>query len=186
LSSSEVKAEEALGEHGEEDEPAGEDRLHDRQRRERERAAVQTPGDDRHDPAEQEPPRAKETGGAAQRMADPDRRGEHRAAVFEQEGEVRANCRSEREGSVRGSREVARLDTVLVDGEPPVCRAVGDPPKFKVAAVGIEGPCFRFAWMRTRAARDRGQPTVPQPTMKAGMTANVPPALQWTTRRRAR
>ena len=35
LPSSEVKAEEALREHGEEDEPAGEDRLHDRQRRER-------------------------------------------------------------------------------------------------------------------------------------------------------
>jgi hypothetical protein len=97
LSSSEVKAEEALGEHGEEDEPARENRLHDRQRRERERADVQTPGGDRPDPTDQEPPRAKETNGAAQRMADPDRRGEHRTALFEQKGEVRGNCRSERE-----------------------------------------------------------------------------------------
>ena len=48
LSSSELKAEETLGEHGEEDEPAGEDCLHDRQRRERERADVQEPGHDRH------------------------------------------------------------------------------------------------------------------------------------------
>jgi len=35
LSSSELKAEESLREHGEEDEPAGEDGLHDRQGRER-------------------------------------------------------------------------------------------------------------------------------------------------------
>jgi hypothetical protein len=34
LSPAQLKAEEALGEHGQEDEPAGQDRLHDRQRRE--------------------------------------------------------------------------------------------------------------------------------------------------------
>ena len=97
LSSSELKAEEALGEHREEDEPARQDRLHDRQRGERERADVQTPGHDRHDPADQEPPGAEEIDGAAERMADPDRRGEHRAAVLEQKGEVGRPRRSERE-----------------------------------------------------------------------------------------
>jgi hypothetical protein len=40
LSPSELKAEESLGEHSEEDEPAGEHRLHDRQWRERERTDV--------------------------------------------------------------------------------------------------------------------------------------------------
>jgi len=97
LSSSELKAEESLGEHGEEDEPAGQDRLHDRQRRERERADVQTPGHDRDDPADQEPLGAEEIGGAAQRIADPDRRCEDRAAVLQQEGEVGGQRRSERE-----------------------------------------------------------------------------------------
>jgi hypothetical protein len=92
LSPSELKAEEALREHGQEDEPAGEHRLHNRQRRERERTDVQKPGHDRHDPADREPFGAKQTGGAAQRMADPDRRGEHRAAVLEQKGQVVATA----------------------------------------------------------------------------------------------
>ena len=96
-----MKAEEALGEHCEEDQPAGEDRLHDGQRRERERADMQAPGHDRHHPADQKPSGAKQTDGAAQRMTDPDRRSEHRAAVFEQEGEVGSHCRSEREDHVK-------------------------------------------------------------------------------------
>jgi hypothetical protein len=101
LPPSEVKAEEALGEHGEEHEPAGEDGLHDRQWREGERADVQAPGHDRHDPADQEPPGTKQTGGAAQRMADPDRRSQHRAAVLEQKGEVGGHRRGEREDQSR-------------------------------------------------------------------------------------
>jgi len=94
---SQVKAEEALGEHREEDEPAGQDRLHDRQRRERQRTDVQTPGHDRHDPADQEPSGAKQTDGAAQRMPHLDRRGNHRAALFEQKREVGRHRRSKRE-----------------------------------------------------------------------------------------
>jgi hypothetical protein len=97
LSPFELEAEEALGEHGEEDEAPGEDRLHDRQRRERERADVQTPGHDRHDPADQEPLGAKQTDGAAQQMADVNRRGDHRAALLEQKGEIGGHRRSERE-----------------------------------------------------------------------------------------
>ena len=92
-----MKTEEALGEHGEEDEPAGEDRLHDRQRRERARADVQTPGEDRDHPPDRKPSGAKQTDGAPQRMADQDRRGEHRPAVFEQKREVGGHRRSKRE-----------------------------------------------------------------------------------------
>jgi hypothetical protein len=66
-------------------------------RRERERTDVQTPGHDCHDPADQEPPGAKQTDGTAQRMADPDRRGEHRPALLEQKGEVGGHRRSKRE-----------------------------------------------------------------------------------------
>jgi hypothetical protein len=91
-----VKAKESLGEHGEKDEPAGQHRLHDRQRRERERADVQQPGHDRHDPADQEPSGAKQTGGAAQRMADHDRWGEHCPAMLEQKGQVGGHRRSKR------------------------------------------------------------------------------------------
>ena len=128
LSPSEVKAEEALGEHGEEDEPAGEDRLHDRQRRERERADVQTPGHDRHDPADQEPPGAKQTDGAAQRMADLDRRGEHRAALLEQKGEVGGHRRSKRENQ---SEDHDKAGTPCVAGTARDCQGLDDPPRFK-------------------------------------------------------
>jgi hypothetical protein len=43
----------------------------------------------------------KQTGGAAQRMAGPDWRGKHRAAVLEQEGEVGGHRRGEREDQSR-------------------------------------------------------------------------------------
>ena len=103
-----MEAEEALGEHREEDKPAGQDSLHDRQRRERERADVQAPGHDGHDPPHQEPFGAEETDGAAQRMADPDRRGEHRAAVLEQKRDVGGQRRSDREDQSEDHDE--RLD----------------------------------------------------------------------------
>jgi hypothetical protein len=92
LSPSEPKAEETLGEHGQEDDPAGQDRLHDRHRRQRERADMQTPGHDRHDPADQEPSGVKQTDRAAQRMAHQDRRGQHRAAVLEQNARLVASA----------------------------------------------------------------------------------------------
>ena len=85
------------GEHGEEHESAGDDGLHDRQGRERERADVQAPGHNGHDPPHQEPFGAEETDGTAQRMADADRRGEHRAAVLEQKRDVGGQRRSKRE-----------------------------------------------------------------------------------------
>ena len=51
LAASESQAEEALGEDGQEHEPAREHGLHDRQRRQRERADVKPPGSHRHGPA---------------------------------------------------------------------------------------------------------------------------------------
>ncbi len=58
---------------------------------------MQKPGHDRHGQADREPLGAKETGGAAQRMAGLDRRGEHRATVLQQEGEVGGHRRSDGE-----------------------------------------------------------------------------------------
>jgi hypothetical protein len=91
LAASEAKPKEALGEHGEEDEPPGQDRLHARQRRAGERPDVQAPRDQRDDPPHRKPSRAKQVSGAAHRMAWLDRRGEHRAAVLEQEAQVGAH-----------------------------------------------------------------------------------------------
>ena len=55
LPPSEVKTEETLGEHREEDQAACEDGLHDRQGRERVRPDVQTKAEDGNEPAHQEP-----------------------------------------------------------------------------------------------------------------------------------
>jgi hypothetical protein len=52
LAALQLEPEESLGEHGEEDEPAGDDRLGQRQRRERKRAYVAHPADDRDRPAD--------------------------------------------------------------------------------------------------------------------------------------
>ena len=104
-----MKAEESLREHCEKDEPTGEHCLHDRQRRERERADVQNPRHDRHGQADREPPGAKEAGGAAQRMADPDRGGGHRAAVLEEKGAVRGYCRGNGENQPEDHEKPSRL-----------------------------------------------------------------------------
>jgi hypothetical protein len=128
LPPSEVKAEEALGEDGKEDEPAGEHRLHDRQRRERERTDVQKPGHDRHDPADREPFGAKQTGGAAQRMADPDRRGEHGAAVLEQKGEVGGHRRCQREDQPEDHDKGPAKTSSELPAKACGCTGQGDPP----------------------------------------------------------
>ena len=74
LAASEPEAEEALGEDGEEHQPAREDGLHDRQRRQGERADVEHPGADRDRPADREPLGAEEVDGASQRVPDLARR----------------------------------------------------------------------------------------------------------------
>jgi len=97
LAAAEVKAEEALGDNGEEHEPAGKNRLHDREGRERERAHVQQPRAQRDEPADRPPARAKQVGGATQRVAAADGRCRHRPTLLEQESGVRGERRRHRE-----------------------------------------------------------------------------------------
>jgi hypothetical protein len=89
LTPPQMKAKESLSDHSEEDEPSGQDRLHGRERGERERFDVQAPGEQSEDPSDRKPPRAKQIRGAAQRMADLDRSRESRcAASLEQRAHV--------------------------------------------------------------------------------------------------
>ena len=97
LPSSEAKVEEPLREDSEEHEATGEHGLDDRQRRARERADVQGPREDRDQPPDREPLRAKERGRADERVPRPDRCDADRAAVLEQEGQVGGQGRRERE-----------------------------------------------------------------------------------------
>jgi hypothetical protein len=92
-----AKAEDALGEHREEDEPAGEDRFHDRERRERERADVHTQATIATIQPTKNHLERNQTDGAGQRMAGRDRRGQHSAALFSTEDEVGGRRRSEGE-----------------------------------------------------------------------------------------
>jgi hypothetical protein len=55
---------------------------------------VQTPRGDRHDPPDRKPSRAKEAGGAAQRMANLDGRSEHGSAMLQEKGQVGGHRRS--------------------------------------------------------------------------------------------
>ena len=79
-----MKAEEPLSEDREEHQPAGQNCLHGREWGECERLDVQAPGQQRKDPANGEPPLAKQICRAAQRMTCPDWSGEHCTASLEQ------------------------------------------------------------------------------------------------------
>ena len=57
---------------------------------------MQQPGAHRDDPADREPPGAEQASRAAQRMPHADRRGKHRPAMLEQEGDVGRQCGRER------------------------------------------------------------------------------------------
>jgi hypothetical protein len=59
---------------------------------------VKHPGADRDSPANREPPRAEEAGGASQRVADLHRGREDRATVPEQKADARRGGAGEREG----------------------------------------------------------------------------------------
>jgi hypothetical protein len=98
LAASELEAEEALGEDGEEHQPAREDGLHNRQWRQGERADVKQPRADRHNPADREPPGAEEIDRASQRVADPHGRRQDCAAVLEQKRDARRHRAGEGEG----------------------------------------------------------------------------------------
>jgi hypothetical protein len=77
---------------------------------------------ERHDPPHQEPPRAKQIGGAAYRMAHPDRSGEHRAAMLEQETQIGAERRPQRKDQSQDHRSglsVPRRSAGPDDARPP-------------------------------------------------------------------
>ena len=91
LAAAEIEAEEALGEHREEDEASREHRLADRDRGKRERGDVQGERHRRDGPANAPPLRAKEIDRAAQRVAHVDIGSGDRSSVLEQESEVRSH-----------------------------------------------------------------------------------------------
>ncbi len=97
LAAADVGAEPAVGDDREEDEPAREDGLDERERREREGADVEDPGEEGDAHAEGERARAEEGDGAAQRVARLDGRGGARAAVLQQEAEVGEEGADERQ-----------------------------------------------------------------------------------------
>ena len=68
LATSQSKAEVALGEHCEEDQPAREHRLHNRQRRQGKSTYMKPPRNNRDRPAQREPAGAKQAHGAVQRV----------------------------------------------------------------------------------------------------------------------
>ena len=108
LPPSEAKAEVALADHGQEHDSAGHDRLHDRQRRECQRADVQPQATiatiqpitnhlERNRPA-----------ALRERMAHSDRRREHGSPLLEQERDVGGQRRSGAREAVRGSSRPGR------------------------------------------------------------------------------
>ena len=90
LAAAELEAEEAFGEHRQEDETSREHRLADRDRGKGERGHVQGERHRRDGPADAPPLRAKEIDRAAQWMAHVDIGSGDRPSVLEQEGEVRS------------------------------------------------------------------------------------------------
>ena len=83
-----MKAEVPLGEHREEHQSAGDDRLDNRELHERERTNVKQPRRDRTHPPDRPPLGGKQAAGAAKRMAAVDRWCGHRPAVAQQESRI--------------------------------------------------------------------------------------------------
>src|SRR5215216_3278536 len=88
LASAELEAEEALGEHGEYDETAGDHGLSQRQRRERERPHVERPTHHRDRPADRPPLRSEELRRTLERPAHVDCWRRDRAAMLPQKSKV--------------------------------------------------------------------------------------------------
>ena len=89
LAPRDVVVEDAVGEHRHEHEPAGDHRLHDRDRRERERRDVEAPRRRRDDAADRVDRRAEQRDRARERPAPLDGRRGDRPAMLEQEAEHR-------------------------------------------------------------------------------------------------
>jgi hypothetical protein len=90
LATPQFKAEEALGEHREEDQTSREHRLSDRDRGEAERGNVQRERHRCHAPADAPPLGPKEIGCTAHRMAHVDVGSGDRPPVLEEEGQIRS------------------------------------------------------------------------------------------------
>ena len=91
-------AEEPLRHHRQGHGAAGEDRLHEGDRRHREGRDVDQPGDRGEAPAGREPARARQAADALERAPDVDRRDALAAAVLEERGEVGHQGGQQREG----------------------------------------------------------------------------------------
>ncbi len=90
LTPAQAESEVSLGEHGEQDESAGQHRLGQRQREQRQRRDVRDERDDGDGPPDGPPLRVKEIDRAAQRMAGVDVRCRDGPPVLEEEAQVRA------------------------------------------------------------------------------------------------
>ena len=97
LAPADLEAEEAVGHHGDQDDPAGEHDLDHRHRGHRQRGDVEAPGAGGHEHAEREPLRRVQRAGRAQRVTDVDRGRLAGAAVLEEEPEVRNDRAEQRE-----------------------------------------------------------------------------------------
>ena len=77
---------------------------------------MKPPGAERHDPANREPPRAKEVGGASQRVPDLHVGRQDRPALLEQEGDARRNGAGEGEGESGDHADDRSLATAELEG----------------------------------------------------------------------
>jgi hypothetical protein len=106
---------------------------------------VQPPREDRDHPPDRKPPRGKEIGRAAQRMANPYRRGKHRAAVLEQKRDIGSHRRSERQEQSQDHRSAANWSPARETPRPP------NPPPLRLSQTGY--PRKRSRYRRTWPAR---------------------------------
>ena len=113
LTPAQAESEVSLGEHGEQDEPAGQHRLGQRQREQRQRRDVREERDDGDGPPDGPPLRPEEVDGAAQRMAGVDVWCRDGPPVLEEEAQVRAKRGQDRaeQSHPVGEREPVDLNS---------------------------------------------------------------------------
>ena len=101
LPAAELEAEEPLSDDRQEHQPAGDDGLHDRQRRQRQRADVQQPRAERDQPAHRPPLAAKQTDRAANRTTRENDRCRDGAALLEQDRDAARQRAADRQQQAR-------------------------------------------------------------------------------------
>src|SRR3954451_22831071 len=89
LPRTDLDSEPALGDPGQQEDPAGQRGLHERERRHGQRRYVNAPAGGGNGKADEPPARPKEPDGAAKRVPQLDRRRRHRASVLTEEPDVR-------------------------------------------------------------------------------------------------